>query len=398
MAAFALALLLLTAACASSFERPAPVDDAALRARAVTKIEDGIRVSAAAPSVDEARSVVGVDLEEHGVQPLWLEIENGSERPFYLLRTGLDPEYFAPLEVAFLYKDSFDDEGGEALGEHLEALSFDSRSPIRPSETVSGFVYVNRAAPSMMVDVDLVGREWSDRIGLVVPVPGTEQAQQLVAALGGLYTEADLVELQDEAALRTALEELPCCTIDETGATSLPLNLVVVGALDEWGPAFGRRNYRYTPVSSWYAFGRMQDFSAHKISRWVPPQPHTLRAWLTPLRYQGKPIWAVQVSTRLGGRFAASEEGTQRIEPDVDEARNDVVQDLFYSQALAKVGFVEGAGTVGAAASGQTQTPYHTDGLRAVLVFGQEAVSLAEIDFFDWERLVDHYRQQASDG
>lgn len=393
---FALALLLLTTACASPFERPAPVDLEPLRARAVTKVEDGIRVSAAVPSADESRSVFGIDLEQRGVQPLWLEIENGSERPFYLLRTGLDPEYFAPLEVAFLYQGSFNDQGDAALGEHLEALSFDSRSPIRPGETVSGFVFANRANPSMMVDVDLIGREWSDRIGLVVPVPGTEVAQQRVAELSRLYTEADLVELQDDAALRTALEELPCCTVDETGAASLPLNLVVVGTIDEWGPAFGRRNYRYTPASPWYAFGRMQDFSAHRISRWVPPQPHTLRAWLTPLRFQGKPVWAVQVSTRLGGRFAASGEGTRRIEPDVDEARNDIVQDLMYSQALAKVGFVKGAGSVSTTEVRQTPAgwSYQTDGLRAVLMFGQDTVSLAEIDFFDWERLADYHRQK----
>jgi hypothetical protein len=399
MAAFALALSLLITACASPFERPAPVDLGPLRARAMTEVEEGIRVAAAVPSADEARSIFGIDLEQRGIQPLWLEVENGSERRFHLLRTGLDPEYFAPLEVAFLYGGSFDDQGDATLGEHLEALSFDSRSLIRPGETVSGFVYANRAAPSMMVDVDLIGREWADRVGLVVPVPGTEQAQRLVAGLSGLYTEADLVDLQDEVALRTALETLPCCTVDETGAASLPLNLVLVGALDEWGPAFGRRNYRYTPASPWYAFGRMQDFSGHKVSRWVPPQPHTLRAWLTPLRYQGKPIWAVQVSTRLGGRFAASGEGMQRIEPDVDEARNDVVQDLMYSQALAKVGFVKGAGSMSAAEARQMPagSPYHTDGLRAVLMFGSETVSLAEIDFFDWERLVDYRPQQSRD-
>jgi hypothetical protein len=396
MAAFALALLLLTAACASPFERPAPVDLGPLRARAVTKTDDGTRVSAAVPSADESRSIFGIDLEQRGVQPLWLEIENGSERPFYLLRTGIDPEYFAPLEVAFLYKGSFDDQGDAALGGHLEALSFDSRSPIRPGETVSGFVYANRANPSMMVDVDLIGRQWSDRISLVVPVPGTEVAQQRVAARSRLYTEADLVELQDEAALRTALEELPCCAVDETGAASLPLNLVLVGTLDECGPAFGRRSYRFTPASPWHAFGRTQDFSAHKISRWVPPQPHTLRVWLTPLRYQGKPIWAVQASTRLGGRFTA--EGTQRIDPDVDEARNDVLQDLLYSQGVFKIGFVKAAGEVSAAEARQTPggLSHHSDGLRAVLVFGGKAVSLADIEFFDWERLGDYDRPQVA--
>jgi hypothetical protein len=393
MAAVGLALLLLTGACASPFERPVPVDDEPLRARAVTRTDAGIRVSAAAPSGDESRSIFGVDLDQRGIQPLWLEIENGSERSFYFLPTGLDPEYFAPLEVAFLYQGPFHDEGKAALAEHLEALSLDSRSPIFPGETVSGFVYANRADPSMMVNIDLIGREWSHSIGLVVPVPGTEAAQQRMAALRGLYTESDVVEIDDEPALRSALEELPCCAADQTGGRSLPLNLVVIGELDEWGPAFVGRNYRYAPASPWHVFGRIQDLSGHRISRWVAPQPHTLRLWLAPLRYQGTPIWVGQVSTGLGGRFAASGEGTRRIAPDVDEARNDVVQDLLYSQAVAKIGFVEGAGSVSAAEPGQTPegSSYHTDGLRAVLMFGDAAVSLAEVDFFDWERLVDHY-------
>jgi hypothetical protein len=396
--AIALALLLLTAACASPFERPAPVDDEPLRARAVTKTDDGIRVSAAVPSGDEARSIFGVDLDQRGIQPLWLEIENGSERSVYFLPTGLDPEYFAPLEVAFLYGGPFHDEGKAALAAHLEALSFDSRSPILPGETVTGFVYVNRADPSMMVKVDLIGPNWSDSIGLVVPVPGTEAAQQRMAALRGLYTESDVVEIDDEPALRSALEQLPCCAADQTGAESLPLNAVLIGKLDEWGSAFVGRNYRYAPASPWHAFGRMQDLSGHRISRWVAPRPHTLRVWLTPLRYQGKPIWVGQVSTTLGGRFAAPGAETRGIEPDVDEARNDVVQDLLYSQALTKVGFVKGAGSPSAVQPGQTLdgSSYHTDGLRAVLVFGGKAVSLVEIDFFDWERLVDFKHMVAS--
>jgi hypothetical protein len=391
-AAVGLALILLTGACASPFETPAPVDDEPLRARAVTRTDDGLRVSAAVPSADESRAIFGVDLDQRGIQPLWLEIENGSERPFYFLPTGLDPEYFAPLEVAFLYQGPFHDEGKAALAEHLEALSFDSRSPIAPGETISGFVYANRADPSMMVQVDLIWREWSDSIGLVVPVPGTEAAQQRMAALSGLYTDAEVVEIDEEPALRRALERLPCCAADQSGARSLPLNLVLIGKLDEWGPAFVRRNYRYAPASPWQAFGRMQDLSGHRISRWVAPQPHTLRLWLTPLRYQGKPIWVGQVSTGLGGRFAKFQEGTGGIEPDVDEARNDVVQDLLYSQSLAKIGFVMGAGRVSAVEPGQTPdgSSYRTDGLRSVLVFGRQAVSLADVDFFDWERLVDH--------
>ena len=394
--AFAISLLLLTAACGTSFEKPAPFDDEPLRERAITKTEDSIRVSAAAPSKDESKSIFGIDLKQQGIQPFWLEIENGTDRSFAFLPTGLDPEYFSPQEVAFLYGDSLTGEGQANLAEHIEALSFDSRSLILPGDTVTGFVYLNLVDPSLVAEIGLIGRKWSQRISLLVPVLGTQEAQQRVAALRGVYTESDFVEIDDEATLRTALEGLPCCTTNETGTRqSQPLNLVLIGEIEELGPAFVGRGYRYNPASPLFAFGRVQDISAHKISRWVAPQPHTIRFWLTPLRHQGKPIWVAQVSTGLGGRFGASDEGTRRIEPDVDEARNDLVQDLLYSQAMAKIGFVKGVGRVAAAEPRETPdgSTYHTDGLRAVMVFGGKPVSLDKVDFFDWERLVDHYQQ-----
>jgi hypothetical protein len=97
------------------------------------------------------------------------------------------------------------------------------------------------------------------------------------------------------------------------------------------------------------------------------------------------------VSTGLGGRFAASGEDTQRIEPDVDDARNDIVQDLLYSQALTKIGFVKGAGSVSAAEHRPIHdaASYHTDGLRAVMLFDRRPVALSQLQFFDWERIVD---------
>ena len=130
----------------------------------------------------------------------------------------------------------------------LKPLSFDSRSPILPGETVSGFV-VNRADPGMMVQVDLIGREWSDSIGLVVPVQEPRR-RSMIAALRGLYTESDIVEIDDEPALRSALEALPLLRGRPDQVPSLPLN-GAIGKLDEWGPAFVGRNYRYAPASPW---------------------------------------------------------------------------------------------------------------------------------------------------
>jgi hypothetical protein len=306
----------------------------------------------------------------------------------------VDPEYFAPLEVAFLYKGSVADHA--ALGRHLQALNFDSRSAIAPGTTTSGFVFINAVEPSLVAQIDLFGWRWSKRLSLSVLVPGTESSQNRVAAIHGLYASADIIEIGDDAQLRAALEALPCCTTGETGAgQGLPLNLVVIGGLPEAGPAFVRRGYRYRPVDPYHAIGRAHDISLRKQSRWVAATPHELRFWLTPLRYNGTPIWLGQASARVGGRFARPAEGPQPIAPAVDDSRNGVVQDLLYSQSLAGLGFVKGAGRVAAAA--QRTSPdgsaHHTDGLRAVMVFKDETISLAEIDLFEWQAIA-----PASDG
>jgi hypothetical protein len=390
-AAVVLVLALLVAGCASSgYDAPAKVDEGSIRARAATTSKNDIRASAAVPTAEEARAIFGVDLEEKGIQPLWLEISNGGQRSFAFLPTGVDPEYFAPLEAAHLFKSGLSDDSYAALVDHFDAISFDHRSLIRPGETVSGFIHVNKVDPTMIVEIDLVGVEWSERLDLLVPMPGTEPAQRAIATLGWQYDEAEIVDIQNEADLRAALEVLPCCTSNQVGTQQdLPLNLVLIGKITDVAPAFGRRNYRYRESDPQYALGRRHDFSAKKTSRWIAPKPYTIRAWLAPLRYLGDPVTLAQVSMPRGGRFADSKGPSATppsgIDPDVDAARNGLVQDLIYSQSLAKIGFVK-------AFRGATpeDASYRTDGLRAVLLFTDELVSLQEIDFFDWERLVDY--------
>lgn len=385
-------LALLVAGCASSgYEAPAKVDEGSMRARAVTTSKNNIKASAAVPTAEEARAIFGVALDEKGIQPLWLEISNGGQRSFVFLPTGVDPEYFAPLEAAHLFKSGLSEDGYAALADHFDAVSFDHRSLILPGETVSGFIHINKVDPAMVVEIDLVGVEWSERLDLVVPMPGTEPAQRAYAALGWQYDEAEIVDIQNEAELPAALENLPCCTADKRGTQQeLPLNLVLIGNITDVAPAFGRRKYRYREADPQYALGRRQDLSVKKTSRWIAPKPHTIRAWLTPIRYQGVPVTVAQVSMPRGGRFAASNEASvalpSGIDPDVDAARNGLVQDLIYSQSVAKIGFVKAFGTGEAA----EDTSYRTDGLRAVLLFTDEPVSLQEIDFFDWERLADY--------
>jgi hypothetical protein len=384
-----LGVLMLMSACASAppFRPPDVAYEAALRERAVSEVDGDIRVSATIAGPEEARSIFGVDLGERDILPLWLEIANGSKERMFFLPTGLDPEYFAPLEVAFLYKGAVDH---AALGRHLQAVQFDSRSAILPGETRAGFVFINAVDLSLVAQVDLVGWRFAKRIALSVRVPGSEAAQHRLAEMHARSGAADVVEIGDDAQLRDALEKLPCCTTDATGAgRGLPLNLALVGSLEEAGPAFVRRGYRQSAASPLHAVGRAQDLAVRKQTRWVAAQPNTLRFWMTPLRYRGKPVWLGQASATRGGRFADPGQDPQAIEPGVDDARNNVVQDLLYSQSVARLGFVTGLERV--APESPRRTPdgaaYHTDGLRAVLVFRNDTIPLSEIELFEWRAL-----------
>ena len=386
--------VLFSGACAT-FQVPAPADDSALRERASSGSAEGFRVSTAMLSEEESRQRFGVDLAQKRIQPVWLEIENNSDRPVLFLPTGMDPEYFAPLEVAYAFfaNDSADN---VALGEHLQAQGFHSRGQIVPGETVSGFVYTNQSARSKLVDVDLLGREWSKSFSLIAPVPGVSEAGELAGLEASVYGASGVIEIESDTALRAALEKLPCCASGASdGAPSQPLNLILIGDAAQWRSGLQRRRYAYSEASPLYAFGRSQDAAGRKRSRWAPAQPNVVRVWLTPIRYRGLAVWAAQTSVPFGGRFAAAGADPALalpIDPDVDTARNDVVQDLMYSQHLAKLGFVKGSDPV--LPSGQKNaldaTGYHSDGLRAVLIFSGRSIPLSGIEFFDWETLADH--------
>jgi len=389
-------LAVLFGGCATTFTPPASFNYASLRERAISVSKDGINVSAAVPSDEESRAIFGVDLVKKRIQPLWLEIENKTDHRWWLLPTGLDSEYFSPLEVSFGFHKKFSRKANLAIDEHIEARGFPLR--IDSGSKVSGFVYTNLDKGVKVVNVDLFGDRRAKNLALLVPIPGQainyDKYQQLLKRAAG----SQVTPAEDESNLRMLLERLPCCASSKDGERGEPLNFVVIGEFDEIIPALARRNFRYTGVSPQYVFGRPQDMSGRKRDRWVPAQPHVVRFWLTKIRFRGKPVWVGQVSTPLGGRFVreATSQSSVPIDPDVDAARNDLIQDMVYSQFLTKLGFVKGVGRV--MASQPRTTPngatYHTDGLRAVFLFEQRLVALSEIEFFDWERLVDYHRQQ----
>jgi hypothetical protein len=382
-------------ACAT-FTTPAAVDEALIHERALTKEANGIRVSIALVGDKEARQIFGIKLSQKEIQALWLAIENHTDRPLLLLPTAIDPQYYAPLEVAFAYHQFFAGAANKALDEHLLKLNFPVRSLILPGAQASGYVFTSWTEEVKAIDIDLIGDDFSQNFTFFAPNPNATRGLAVIQKLGSIYSASELQHVECGAALRQVLERFPCCVTAENGETSAePLNVVIIGAVDDWTTAFIRRGYHYQPLKPRTVLGRSQDVSGKKLSRGdTNTQTHAIRIWQTPIRYRGVPVWMAQTGNRLGGRFADEKDAevTTPMDPYVDEARDDLTQDLAYSQALIKIGYVQGAGRPPRARAQEASraVEYTTDGLRVVLVFGNRPASLATINFFDWERLADY--------
>lgn len=129
--------------------------------------------------------------------------------------------------------------------------------------------------------------------------------------------------------------------------------------------------YRYSPVSGLYLFGRSQDVALQRSRRSINERLH-LRLWLTPLRFRGKSVWVGQVSRDIGVRFTTKTWNltTHRVDPDVDESRDYVIEDLMQAGRVEATGYVDGVGECNHTAPRHNLTgdPYFTDGKRAVIL------------------------------
>ena len=288
------------------------------------------------------------------------------------------------------------------------------RSPVLPGTRGAGFVFANLDEGAKPVSIDLLAPRYgaTKSFTFFLRVPGLKTDSSRVD-VEGLYPPESIVRLETEAELRAAVERLPGWTTNAKGsARGDPLNLVLIGHHDDLFPAFLRRGwhptevvylgsswktlksfllgsrYRYSPISPLYALGRFQDIAAQKARQSIHQRNH-IRAWLTPLEYRGRRVWLGQISRDIGVRWTLKTWNltTHKIDPDVDEARLGLIQDMLYSQALVKFGFAKGIDPAPSARPHRNLTgdPYFTDGLRAVLVFERRPIGLGEAQIFEWE-------------
>jgi hypothetical protein len=394
--------------------------------RAEVRQDGDLTVRVAVLDDREGERFFGVPLARRGIQPIWLEITNNGKQPYRLRLASLDPNYYPPLEAA--YANHFHI-GRRLLGFGLLAWLFfpllillplkvlgarraNRRMDayfqehgigwglIRPGNRLAGFVFTSLDEGTKQFSVRLLGGSGNKDFTFSIPVPGL-RVDHGDKRFEELARSEKAVEC-DEAGLRARLAALPRSTTNRRGtAEGDPLNLVAVGDFGTILNGFGARwdetevislktcwqtfkafalgsRYRYSPVSSLYVDGRCQDFALQKARQTINERLH-LRLWMTALRFQGKPVWIGQISRDIGVRFTPKTWNltTHKIDPNVDDARDYVLDDLMEGGRVTLVAYVAGAGAADRTAPRRNLTgdPYFTDGLRAVAVFSESRTS-----------------------
>jgi hypothetical protein len=288
---------------------PKSVEGRDFKARAITQQEEGVRASVVPLSAAESESVYGVPLARKGIQPVWIEIENRDDRGYWLMYPGLDPNFFPASEAAEAFEQDRSGASAADLTQRFRALAF--RNPVAPGTTRSGFVLTKLDEGVKLVQLDLLATGRLRSFSFLTEVPGFRadyHAREVFSR--EVYGLGQIVYYAEDEGFRAALEALPCCVTNKSGSKNGdPLNLVVVGGVEDAFPALVRRGWRptevtwsgsvwkmitsalagerypYAPVSNLYLYGRPQDLALQKSPRQHPPaqpsapvaQPHALQ-------------------------------------------------------------------------------------------------------------------------
>jgi hypothetical protein len=398
---------LLCSACASQPTPNPDIEGTNFRDRIQTQSGNGVTVRAGVPSARETEEIFDMDLYKRGVQPVWLEVVNETDLDLGFLPVGLDPSYFTPIETATIdlkpkelrARDRLRDVAmfKAGMGVHLDA-----------GATRSGYVFSVLDEGTKTFNVDVIEEGFLQSFTFFIPVPGL-RVDHYDVDWANLYPEDSVRDL-DRDQLIAWLEEQVCCTTDKDAEGSGdPVNLVVIGEPLDVYVAFIRAGwdetetitsssswktvksfvsggeYRYSPVSGLYVFGRPQDVAFQKARDNIHERNH-LRLWLAPVRFDGQPVWLGQISRDIGVRFTRKTITTHKIDPDVDETREYLLEDLAYAQALQKMAYVGGVGEVDISqpAGNLTGDPWFSDGMRLVLWVTSEPVAIHDIVYESW--------------
>lgn len=377
--------------CATADFKPFAPENSPFVERSITQSQNNITVSASVPTAEEFEALSGVNLYSDGIQPVWISVTNGRDEPVRLIYSGMDPDYYSPLEVAWLQRPHV----RKRSREEMERWFFENRMyrGIPAGATRSGFVYTHADEGVKAFVVDVYGQTDSGHFTFFVPVPGFT-ADYMAVDFDALYSEDEILRT-DRDGLRKAIEELPCCTTDESGELQGdPLNVVIVGTFAAVRRSILRAEWEDTELSSPSTaiarshryLGRRPDGTVRR-SRPDGNERKELRLWLTPIVVGEQSVWIGHISYEMSGSLFSLQPGRFEMDPDVDDARNYLLQNFWYSQSLAAFALAAGAASapIDAPLSNFHGEEFFSDGRRAVLFLSEDPVSLSDTEIITWE-------------
>jgi hypothetical protein len=382
-------------ACSSISYQPETFDPSLLSTQSQTQQSGEIRVTAAVPGREQALRIFGFDIYERGIQPVWLSIENLDENWVRYSPTGTDPSYFPPFEVAYMFRKSFLKQDRPKVEKNLYELSM--RRRIEAGSTVSGFVFthVSKGRKNLVVDVFNAAGD-NPSFAFFLDVPGFVP-DHAVVNFENLYPSSEIVDY-DADAFRSMLADWQCCTEDLHGEpTGLPLGVISIGKGENGLRALMKADWYETqwedaranlkPESIHYLFGRHAD-AVLRIKRNTNNERNELHIWKTPWRLEGEEVW-ISLITHFIGQRTQLEQALMgaRFDPNIDDGRNFLLQNIWYSQSLRQSAWFDGGdpNTSDKPRQDFNGAYYYTDGLRAVLWLSGDTVSLYDTDYVNWD-------------
>jgi hypothetical protein len=359
------------------------VDQGTFLARAERQSAGPVQVATAVLGRDETTRLFGLDLYDQGIQPVWLQVENGSETLVRYAPVSTDPEYFAPLEVAYMNRRGYSEAARKAMDKRFYELAMPRYIPA--GETRSGFVLTHADRGAKGFNVDVAGGGKSRTFTFLLRVPGFEPDYARLN-LREMYGD-DAPDYEDEA-LRKAISELPCCGGDRVDDTSgEPVNIMLIGQGEALLRALLRSDWRETSREEakqqppQFLFGRQQD-AIFRYETVGGDGFYELRMWKAPFRSGGDDVYVGQA--RHFFRWIGS---VTRMDADVDNARNFAAQKFLYGQSIRANAWVADEEVVPVTSFWERliDTPYFTDGYRVVLWLSGEPVSMFDIDVNAWD-------------
>ena len=390
-----ISVLILLAACSVTPYKTGPLNVDALRQRAEVQTFGPITVKAAVPGAGESKALFGVPLYDHDIQPVWLEIANRSDERVRFALVSVDPDYYSPLEVSYTLRSGFSKEARAAMDERFHSSGI--KRFVEPGKIISGFVFTHLSPGTKSFNVDLFGLTTQQNFAFFIQVPGFKPDHATVD-FEQLYTQ-DKVRVLTTEDFRDSLSELPGYTANSDGKPNgLPVNVVIVADGIDVLRALLRADWYESTVGSsvetssgqgaYYLYGRKPD-AVFRIQRNNSVDRNELRLWLAPRLVDGETVWLGQVTNFVGQRsYIEKVFFGAHLDPDVDEARGFLLQNIWYSQGLQSFAWSDTGKQVLFDQPGTdfNNNPFFTDGFRAVLWLSGTPYSMLDTARLDWDQ------------